>query len=693
MTSKKKQRDRDSSQKQGAKSNSQIKLPDASDDLKCSICFEYLECAVETNCAHCFCAECLMKHLEYKIDCPLCRQRITSLHRSLTLRKVLETFKSVNNLPKEDTETMKTKDQRLEELFRIRKAEEELKASNRGSNRRQRIVEEKVMKVTLGIIFVIMVLPLLGHLMTYNLNLKEMVFDYLNEKPRIPERKIFHSSAPKNPSQKHATKQRPKQQASLNQEQEFIQAAEFGNIKKMQELIEQGVNINKLFLISSLSAANQTNNAKSANISEKISVLHLISQTGNLESAALLTESGAEINVRTSTNQQTPLHLAVLYNRLDMVSFLLQRGADPNLPDIGGNTPLMTASQMGFIDIARILVASHSDLHSKSSNKWTAIHLAAENGHSSIVEMLLKAGAAIDDPGFAGQTPIYLASRAGDLKSVQLLYDKGAKIDKKSEELATPLYVAVEYGRLDVSRFLIEKGADYEVRMQSGASPIVIASQKGFREIVSLLLEYGANVDVAGAQKMNGLHLACLTGVHFDIVRLLLQNGINIDTTDQNGYSALHYAVAKKNPQAITLLLQYGADPAVLTGEFSQIIRDPYISHFFQDVKRIKIKIIPIDPTNELVATYIYMNTVSSYIELIIRIEKIFVKRVHRLFDQLSGSVIGMGISTDVQLSTPLESICESCKVKEWQGDTESSEPSLIFKVSLREKKKKKSRR
>jgi ankyrin repeat protein len=78
----------------------------------------------------------------------------------------------------------------------------------------------------------------------------------------------------------------------------------------------------------------------------------------NLECAALLLDSGANIDARDDIHQGTPLMWAALFGNLEMTKFLLARGARPNLPDDEPwNTPLFWARQRGHEEIAEVLRA------------------------------------------------------------------------------------------------------------------------------------------------------------------------------------------------------------------------------------------------------------------------------------------------------------------------------------------------
>ncbi|KAI1205157.1 ankyrin [Annulohypoxylon truncatum] len=88
--------------------------------------------------------------------------------------------------------------------------------------------------------------------------------------------------------------------------------------------------------------------------------LHYAAKSGNLDAAiALLKQDGIQVDSR-NKNGQTALHLATDDNLVDICSRLLKAGANINIKDNGGFTPLALAIRRRFSDIMGIMVNYHS---------------------------------------------------------------------------------------------------------------------------------------------------------------------------------------------------------------------------------------------------------------------------------------------------------------------------------------------
>ena len=113
---------------------------------------------------------------------------------------------------------------------------------------------------------------------------------------------------------------------------------------------------------------------------------------------------------------------------------LLERNADPNVPNHRDGTPL------------------YEVLFSSSKREVVAV---------DIVQRLLDHGAdpnirVSDDRQFS---PLHLASKRGLLEAARLLLSYGAKVDEKDKEGKTPFQVASENGYEEITKLLLEHGA------------------------------------------------------------------------------------------------------------------------------------------------------------------------------------------------------------------------------------------
>jgi hypothetical protein len=121
------------------------------------------------------------------------------------------------------------------------------------------------------------------------------------------------------------------------------------------------------------------------------------------------------------------LHSAAGSGDLQLLRSQLQRGADPNLRDRHGRTPLMDAVAAGQLEAMSALLKAGADVNARAHDNRTALLEAAAEGQVEAAQALIEAGAQLNAPERGWGTPLETAERTGHNAVAALLRNAGAR--------------------------------------------------------------------------------------------------------------------------------------------------------------------------------------------------------------------------------------------------------------------------
>ena len=162
---------------------------------------------------------------------------------------------------------------------------------------------------------------------------------------------------------------------------------------------------------------------------------------------------------------------------------------------------------------------------------------------------------------FAGSyEDFFIAIKRDDPATITALLSRGFDPNTRDPDGLPGLYLAVREPSLKAAEALIAwPKSNVEVRTVQDESPLMMAALKGHLEIARKLIARDADVNKTGWAP---LHYAATNG-HVPVIRLLLDHHAYIDAESPNGTTPLMMAAHYGSPEAVKLLLEAGADPAL----------------------------------------------------------------------------------------------------------------------------------
>lgn len=327
----------------------------------------------------------------------------------------------------------------------------------------------------------------------------------------------------------------------------------------------------------------------SATISD-MTPLHEAAYNGEIDSALKLLRSGSDINAKTQDSKWTPLHLAVVEHKKEMVEFLLTHGANPDMKDESGETPLHLAADNDDIECVKMLIQHHAnvnardtyqcaplllshklevidclisagaDINARADDGNTALYCAACRGNSEIFDYLISKGADIEITNINGKSALHGAVEKGHCYETGILLAHGLNINKGDKFGSTPLHHAVKAGNSYMAEFLISRGAKVDSEDEHGKTPLFLARNPGMAEY---LVRKGADVKKRDRKGLTLLHQSILNSWGIDksgtLITYYLKKGIQINSADNGGMTPLHHAAELGYDTMVEVLIKHGA--------------------------------------------------------------------------------------------------------------------------------------
>lgn len=266
-------------------------------------------------------------------------------------------------------------------------------------------------------------------------------------------------------------------------------------------------------------------------------------EEGDVVRVQQLLEQGANVNVCENYWGWTPLHIAVDAGRVDIVKLLLSRGADPQRRKKNGATPFIIAGIRGDVSLLEILLSHSADINECDENGFTAFMEAAEYGKVEALRFLFDKGANVNlrrqttkdkmRSKQGGGTALMSAAEHGHLEVLRILLNEmKAEVDARDNMgrnalIRTLLNHDCKHVE-EITSILIQQGSDVNVRGERGKTPLISAVERKHTRLVQMLLsQEGINMDDRDSDGKTALLIAVELKLK-EIAQLLLEKGADI---------------------------------------------------------------------------------------------------------------------------------------------------------------------
>ncbi|WP_431469203.1 ankyrin repeat domain-containing protein [Sphingosinithalassobacter sp. LHW66-3] len=172
--------------------------------------------------------------------------------------------------------------------------------------------------------------------------------------------------------------------------------------------------------------------AAAQNFSDGYKFLKAIRDADGTEVMNFLNTPGQRIvNARDQTTGEAALHIVAKRKDLTYLRFLLQRGANPDIRDSDGNSPMMLSANLRWLEGIEALIAKGADVNLANTRGETPLIVAVQREDYQLVRTLLDAGADPDRPDLlAGLSAREYAARDVRSQSIRNLLEAAPRIER-----------------------------------------------------------------------------------------------------------------------------------------------------------------------------------------------------------------------------------------------------------------------
>ena len=164
----------------------------------------------------------------------------------------------------------------------------------------------------------------------------------------------------------------------MNVSQEIVDAATVGDEMRLREMLEDDAGLANVYSPDGWTP------------------LHLAAHFGHTNAVRWLLGAGADVQARSKNElANQPLHAAAAGQApVELLTLLLDAGADVNARQHGGFTPIQATAQNGDLAATELLLAHGADVQARSDDGQTALSFAIEGNHDAVAKLLRAQGAA-----------------------------------------------------------------------------------------------------------------------------------------------------------------------------------------------------------------------------------------------------------------------------------------------------------
>ncbi|MCB9233198.1 MAG: ankyrin repeat domain-containing protein [Bacteroidia bacterium] len=328
-------------------------------------------------------------------------------------------------------------------------------------------------------------------------------------------------------------------------------------------------------------------------------------RTHNLPKIKQAVASGEDIN-QVNQRGKTALHLVLMGTTSkpivpEIIQFLLENGANPNLADKKGFTPLLLLVNGSLNEnspvLTQLLLDFGANVNAKSKKGDNSLEILLNNSRKEInfevASLLLRAGVQFQGDQLKSPPAFTIAAR-GNVPLMQIMLEKGLEINQTDRWKTKLLVEAARHGKLEMVCFLLKPGANWDYfqperpkehlffyackfgwssviqflqnhHFDFHKNPILLREavnlimRSGEMDLLKLLESFRVNLLLPAPGSDPALKSAIISGKS-KVFNYVLKKSADLEERDAEGNTALLSSVNALDLKSLQKLLEHGAD-------------------------------------------------------------------------------------------------------------------------------------
>jgi len=238
-----------------------------------------------------------------------------------------------------------------------------------------------------------------------------------------------------------------------------------------------------------------------------------------VERAEILLErmTPAQLNLQNASGATALLCACLQYDLAqEAANRVIAAGADVNIPNNDGHTPLYWAVKRNYVSVSKSLIYYGAVIEDQDT--------LFAGAQKRIVEVVLEA---IDDmqakernTARVDNSEIFKWAEEGNIEQVEAWINNGGDVAAMDEFSSIPLHIACLNGHAEIVHLLLNAGSDVNFADENLQTPLHLAGMKGHAQVVQLLIDFEANPNVYDAEDQSPLDWATMLG-HDAVIDIL----------------------------------------------------------------------------------------------------------------------------------------------------------------------------